>query len=55
MIFSINILSGVVQREYLTDIAFIILFSLGAGILFSVLNPLRATLLLSGSLFCISG
>ena len=38
-------------REYLTDLAFILLFSLGAGILFSVLNPLRATLLLTGSLF----
>ena len=38
-------------REYLTDIAFILLFSLGAGSLFSVLSPLRATLLLTGSLF----
>jgi adenylate cyclase len=37
-------------REYLTDIAFIMLFSLGAGLLISVLNPLRATLFLSGSL-----
>jgi len=37
--------------EHLLDIAFIILFSLGAGILISTLNPLRATLLLSGSLF----
>jgi adenylate cyclase len=37
--------------EYLTDIAFIILFSLGAGYLFSVFDPLRATLLLTGSLF----
>ena len=42
-------------REYLMDIAFIILFSLGAGILFSVLNPLRATLLLSSSLFLFFG
>ena len=38
------------MREYLVDVAFIILFSLGAGILISVLNPLRATLLLAGSL-----
>jgi adenylate cyclase len=37
--------------EYLTDIAFILLFSLGAGIFFSVLDPLRATLLLGSSLF----
>jgi adenylate cyclase len=37
--------------QYLTDIAFLILFSLGVGILFSVLTPLRATLLLTGSLF----
>jgi adenylate cyclase len=37
--------------EYLMDIAFILLFSLGAGIFFSVLDPLRATLLLGSSLF----
>ncbi len=38
-------------HEKLADIAFILLFSLGAAILFSLLNPLRATLYLSGSLF----
>ena len=38
-------------REFLMDIAFILLFSLGAGIFFSVLDPLRATLLLGSSLF----
>ena len=37
-------------REYLTDIAFIVLFSLGAGFLISILSPLRATLVLTGSL-----
>ena len=37
--------------EYLLDIGFIILFSLGAGLLFSVLNPLRATAFMGGSLF----
>ncbi len=42
-------------REYLLDIAFIMLFSLAAGSLFSILNPLRATLLLSGSLFLFFG
>jgi len=40
--------------EYLMDIAFILLFSLGAGIIFSILDPLRATLLLGGSLFLFS-
>jgi adenylate cyclase len=39
------------QREYWLDIGFIILFSLAAGWLFSVLNPLRATVLLTSSLF----
>jgi adenylate cyclase len=38
-------------REFLTDLAFIVLFSLGAGVLFSMLNPLRATLLLASSQF----
>ena len=38
-------------HEYITDIAFILLFSLGAAILFSLLTPLRATVYLSGSLF----
>jgi adenylate cyclase len=38
-------------HEKLADLGFIILFSLGAGILISVLSPLRATLLLSSSLF----
>jgi len=33
-------------RENLVDIAFILLFSLGAGILFSVVPPARATLML---------
>ena len=28
----------------LTDIAFVVLFSLGAGVLFSLLSPWRATL-----------
>ncbi len=37
-------------REHLTDIAFIILFSLGAGMLISILSPLRATLVLASSL-----
>jgi adenylate cyclase len=37
-------------REYVTDIAFIILFSLAAGILISVVSPLRATQVLLGSL-----
>ena len=37
------------------DIVFILLFSLGAGIFFSVLNPLRATLLLPVPSFCFSG
>ena len=37
--------------EYLTDIGFMLLFSLGAGFLFSILSPLRATVLLTGSLF----
>ncbi len=37
-------------REYLADLAFLLLFSLGAGYLFSVLSPLRATLFLAGSL-----
>jgi adenylate cyclase len=37
--------------EFLADIAFILLFSLGGGILMTFLSPLRATLLLSGSLF----
>jgi adenylate cyclase len=37
--------------EYLTDIGFMLLFSLGAGLLFSFLSPLRATVLLTGSLF----
>ena len=36
--------------EYLTDIGFIILFSLGAGIVFSILEPLEATLLLGSAL-----
>ena len=38
-------------HEYITDIAFILLFSLGAAILFSLLTPLRATVYLSVSLF----
>ena len=38
-------------HEHLTDIAFILLFSLGAAILFSLLNPLRATLYLGATLF----
>jgi adenylate cyclase len=33
-------------RENLIDIAFILLFSLGAGILFSVITPVRATIFL---------
>jgi adenylate cyclase len=40
--------------EYLMDIAVILLFSLGAGIFFSVLDPVRATLLLGSSLFLFS-
>ena len=42
-------------REYLADIAFIILFSLGAGILILRQTALRAALLLAGSLFYFSG
>jgi adenylate cyclase len=38
-------------HEYLADIAFIILFSLGAGVLISILSPLRATAFMGGSLF----
>ena len=37
-------------HEYLLDIAFLVLVTLGGGVLFSVLTPLRATLLLTGSL-----
>ncbi|MGO8788315.1 MAG: CHASE2 domain-containing protein [Terriglobia bacterium] len=37
--------------EYLTDLAFILLFSVGAGMLINALSPLRATLFLIGSLF----
>ncbi len=37
-------------REFLADLAFLLLFSLGAAYLFSILSPLRATLLLAGSL-----
>ncbi len=38
-------------HEHLTDIAFILLFSLGAAILFSLLTPLRATVYFGVSLF----
>jgi adenylate cyclase len=38
-------------REFLTDIVIIVLFSLGGGFLMTALSPLRATLLVSGSLF----
>jgi adenylate cyclase len=38
-------------HEYLTDIAFIVLFSLAAGFFFSVLSPLRSTVLLACCLF----
>ena len=41
--------------ECLTDIALIVLFSLGAGALVSVLNPWRATLVLAGSLILCFG
>lgn len=37
--------------EKLADVAFLLLFSLGAGYLFSIFSPLRATVLLLGSLF----
>ena len=38
-------------HEKLADLAFILLFSLGAAILFSLLTPLRATLYLGATLF----
>ena len=37
-------------EEYLADFAFILLFSVGAGVLINVLSPLRATVLLLSSL-----
>ena len=54
-----NMLDGILYQhfirrgpaEYLTDLAFILLFSVGAGMLINALNPLRATLLLTSSLF----
>lgn len=36
--------------EYLADLLLIVLFSVGAGLLFSILSPLHATMLLIGSL-----